>query len=550
MRPVIVGLVLAALAACGGCRSKSSPDASASAAPKVSQAWLDGTPLPETGAPTDGGVLVVRAMSEPAGLNFLDDAFHDAWVARLTRQLVVESLLTVDPKDFSLQPALAQAWSERDEHHVTSFTLRDGATFSPGTPVTAKDVVDTVSAVLDVKRPTGAARGELAGLSGCAAKDERTVECTWTTPSPAALRALVRLPIYSSAQLAGDWAELAKAPVGSGPYVVKAWERGTSLTLEKRPGGAAHLERIVFRFVKDHTVAAAMFEKGEFDVMTSIQPVLWRAMEQDDSKYAWAKAYRRLRTADNSFSYIAWNEAVPAFAEVRVRQALAHLYDAKLVAKLVDQDLELPTSCPFLHGSDSCEPGLGPLPFSPPDAEALLADAGFADSDGDGVLDRAGQPLRFTFLLPSASVRLGKLVPLLQEQMKPVGVDLQIEKVETATLSARVAKRDFEAMSRVWTEFDREHDVYPYFHSSQIDGGSNFVGFADPELDRLLDQLRGEFDVGKRRALERAVHRRLVETQPYLFMTNRQTLDAAKSRVHGLLPSVAWYDLRAVWVDP
>jgi peptide/nickel transport system substrate-binding protein len=550
VRPVLVGLVLVALAACGSCRKKASPDTTAPGAPQVSQAWLDGTPLEETGTPTDGGVLVVRAMLEPAGLNFLDDAFHDAWVARLTRQLVVESLLAVDPKDFSLRPSLAQAWSERDGHHVTTFTLRDGATFSSGTKVTAEDLVATVSAVLDPKRPTGAARGELAGLSGCTAKDERTVECTWTTPSPSALRALVRLPIYSSAQLAGDWAILAERPVGSGPYVVKAWERGTSLTLEKRPGGAAYLQRIVFRFVKDHTVAAAMFEKGEFDLMTSIQPALWRAMEQDDPKYAWAKAYRRLRTAENSFSYIAWNEAVPAFADVRVRKALAHLYDSKLVAKLIDLDLELPTSCPFLHGSDSCEPGLGPLPFSPSDARALLADAGFTDSDGDGVLDRDGQPLRFTFLLPSTSVRLGKLVPLLQERLRPAGIDMQIEKVDTATLSARVAKRDFEAVSRVWTEFDREHDVYPYFHSSQIDGGSNFVGFSDARLDHLLEELRGEFDVARRRQLERAVHRRLVETQPYLFMTSRQTLDAAKARVHGLVPSVVWYDLRTVWVDP
>jgi peptide/nickel transport system substrate-binding protein len=550
VRPVLIGLVLVALAACGSCRTKASPGTTAPGAPKVSQAWLDGTPLEETGTPTDGGVLVVRAMVEPAGLNFLDDAFHDAWVARLTRQLVVESLLTVDPKDFSLRPSLAQAWSERDDHRVTTFTLRDGATFSSGTKVTAEDVVATVSAVLDPKRPTGAARGELAGLSGCTAKDERTVECTWTTPSPSAFRALVRLPIYSSAQLSGDWALLAEKPIGSGPYVVEAWERGTSLTLEKRPGGAAYLQRIVFRFVKDHTVAAAMFEKGEFDLMTSIQPALWRAMEQDDPKYAWAKTYRRLRTAENSFSYIAWNEAVPAFADVRVRKALAHLYDSKLVAKLVDLDLELPTSCPFLHGSDSCEPGLGPLPFSPSDARALLADAGFTDSDGDGVLDRDGQPLRFTFLLPSTSVRLGKLVPLLQERLRPAGIDMQIEKVDTATLSARVAKRDFEAVSRVWTEFDREHDVYPYFHSSQIDGGSNFVGFSDARLDHLLEELRGEFDVARRRQLERAVHRRLVETQPYLFMTSRQTLDAAKARVHGLVPSVVWYDLRTVWVDP
>ena len=548
MRLLLAALCVATWVGCGGCRSASAPDAAASAA--VSAEWLEGRPRAETGTPTDGGTLVVRVMSEPGGLNFLDDAFHDAWVARMTRPLVVESLLTVDPGAFALKPGLAGAWEERDGHTLTRFTLRAGATFSSGAAVTAADVVATVTDVLNPKRPTGAARGEVAGLAGCAAKDERTVECTWTKPSPSAFRALARLPIYSAAQLAGDWAELAKAPIGSGPYVVKAWERGTSLTLERRPGGASHVERIIFRFVKDHTVAAALFEKGEFDLMTNIQPALWRAMESAEPKFAWAKTYTRLRTADNSFSYIAWNEAVPAFADVRVRRALAHLYDAKLMAKLVDLDLELPTSCPYLNGSDSCEPGLGPLPFSPPAAEALLADAGFVDSDNDGVLERDGKPLRFTFLLPSASVRLGKLVPLLQEQLKPVGIEMNIEKVETATLSARVARRDFEAVSRVWTELDREHDVFPYFHSSQVDGGTNFIGFADPQLDALLEQVRAEFDVAKRRELERAVHRRLVETQPYLFMTNRQTLDAAKSRVHGLVPSVAWYDLREVWVQP
>ncbi|MEW5738364.1 MAG: ABC transporter substrate-binding protein [Myxococcota bacterium] len=548
MRLVVAMVCVTTWIACGSCKTPSTSDA-ATASP-ASREWLEGRPLAEMGSPTDGGTLIVRVMSEPAGLNFLDDAFHDAWVARMTRPLVVESLLTVDPRDYSLKPGLAASWEDVDGHRVTTFSLRPGASFSTGAAVTAKDVVETVAAVLDGKHETGAARGELAGLAGCLAQDEHRIECTWTKPSPSALRALVRLPIYSRAQLAGDWAELAKAPVGSGPYVVKAWERGASLTLERRPGGAAHLDRIVFRFVKDHTVAAAMFEKGEFDLMTNIQPVLWRAMEADEPKYAWAKKYRRLRTADNSFSYIAWNEAVPAFSDVRVRRALGHLYDARLVARVVDLDLELPTSCPYLHGSDSCDSTLGPLPFSPQTADALLTDAGFVDADGDGVRERDGRPLRFTFLLPSSSVRLGKLVPLYQEQLRPLGVELNLEKVETATLSARVAKRDFEVVSRVWTEFDREHDVYPYFHSSQIDGGSNFVGIADPELDRLLEAVRGEFDVPKRRELERAVHRRLVETQPYLLMTNRQTLDAAKERVHGLTPSVAWYDLREVWVNP
>ena len=132
--------------------------------------------------------------------------------------------------------------------------------------------------------------------------------------------------------------------------------------------------------------------------------------------------------------------------------------------------------------------------------------------------------------------------------MKPLGVEMEIEKVETTVLSSRVAKRDFEAVSRLWTEFDTEQDVFPMFHSSQIAGGDNWVGYSNPEVDTLIEQVRGEFDADKRHALQRQLHARLYADQPYLFMTSRQSLDASKTRVHGLAPSVSWYDLRVVWV--
>jgi len=126
---------------------------------------------------------------------------------------------------------------------------------------------------------------------------------------------------------------------------------------------------------------------------------------------------------------------------------------------------------------------------------------------------------------------------------------MEIERVETTTLSARVAKRDFDVVSRVWTEFDREQELTQMFHSSQIEKGSNFVGYSNAEVDRLIDEVHREFDEGKRRALERSLHEKLYAEQPYLFMTNRQSLDAAKRRVHGLQPSLLWYDLRRVWVS-
>lgn len=530
-----------------GCRSSSSVDASVAA--PLSPDWLEGRLPPETGLPRDGGTLVVRVMNEPGCLNLLADSCRDGWVSRMTNGLVTQTLISASPTDSKLRPELAAAWTESEDHRVSTFTLKSGVTFSNGGPMTASDVVATLDALMDPRRPTGALRGELSAVGSWKALDPSHVQLTWRAPSPFALRALARLPILSATELAGDWTKI--QPVGTGPFVVERWERGQSLTLSRRPGGAAHLERIVFRFVKDHTAAGAMFERGEFDLMTGITPSMWRSLEAPgDPRTAWARRdWNRIKSLDNSYSYIAWNEARPFFADVQVRRALAHLYDAKLITRIVDLDLELPTTCPYFRAGDSCEPSVQPFAFSPDTARALLADAGFRDSDDDGVLERDGVPLRFTFLLPSTQVRLGKLVPMLQEQFKPVGIDVQIEKVETSSLSARVAKRDFDVVSRLWTEFDREQDLYPMFHSSQIDGGANWIGYADPDVDRLIEQVRAEFDEAKRHQLERALHAKLYADQPYLFMTTRQSLDAAKRRVHGLQPSVLWYDLRVVWVS-
>lgn len=500
-----------------------------------------------TGVPLDGGTLTIRAMSEPAGLNPLDDAYRDGWVLRITRGLVLESLLTIRASDEGLAPGLAD-FSESPDHRTVTFTLRP-ARFTDGHVLDADDVVASFEALLGPGHPTGALRGELGDLRACRKVDARTVVLEWGIPSWRTLRAVTEVPILEAEQVRGDWAALAAAPIGTGPYVVGKWDRGQSLTLDRKDATRAHLEHLIFRFVKDHTTAAAMNEKGEFDLMTNVLPVNWRAMEKEPT-FAWARSgYQRLRSIDNSFSYIAWNETRPPLEDVHVRRALAHLYDSALISKVVDLGLELPTSCPFLHGSDSCADAGAPL-FSTELARAELADAGFTDTNSDGVLERDGQPLKLTFLLPGTSVRLGKILPLFQEQLKAVGGVLELERVETTTLTARIARRDFDAVSRVWTEFDREQDLYPLFHSSQRDGGANIANYSNGEVDALLEGIRAERDVVQRRSLERRLHLLLREEQPWLLMTSRQSLDLAKNRVHGLVPSLHWYDLREVWVQP
>ncbi len=525
-----------AAVSCGTCSKKPSTSGPADAGTAVTVG---------NDAPQRGGTLVVRVMTEPTTLNFLEGPNRESWTSRLTAHLVTESLLDIDPTTSELVPGLAEKFVETEDHHVTTLTLRRGVRFHDQTEFGARDVVAVFDAVKDPAQNTASARGEFDELIAWRALDDSTVELRWRTPSVFALRALAKLPMLPAAALKTNWAGLASAPIGTGPFAVEAWARGQTLTLRKvnADDPRALLDTIVFRFVKDSNVASGLFERGEVDLYTNVQPPLWKEVERTKPPDV-----VMLRGVDNSYSYIAWNEAVPALADVRVRRALGHLYPTQLIEKTVDLGLEQPTTCPFWAQGPSCDPSVEPLTHSLDQARADLLDAGFHENE-NGLLERDGVPLRLRFLMPATSVRLAKVVPLLQEQFRQVGAELTSETVDISHMGARVAARDFEVTSRVWTELDTVQDQFSTFHSSQVDGGANFVQYSSPATDALLLAIRQEWAPEKRHALERALHRQLYADQPYFFMTARSSFDLAKRRVHGLSPSPLWYDLRRVWVQ-
>jgi peptide/nickel transport system substrate-binding protein len=285
--------------------------------------------------------------------------------------------------------------------------------------------------------------------------------------------------------------------------------------------------------------------------MTQIQPAVWRSVETPDAKNGWAvKGYHRIAFAENIYSWLGWNEERPMFKDARVRRALAMLYPYEVVAKNVDMNLEPSTTCPYYRESGSCDPAVKRLPYDPGAAKKLLEEAGWKDTNKDGLLDKDGTPFRFTFLVNPHSVKMGKLIPLLQEEYHRVGIEMEIEKVETALYLDRLRTHQFDAASLLWVNQDPVQDNFQIFHSSQAAGGSNYVSYKNPEVDKLIEQARTEFDPAKRLELERAQHRLLYEDQVYNFLTNRPLLDAVKVRVHGLKPSLTWYDLRKVWIAP
>ena len=145
---------------------------------------------------------------------------------------------------------------------------------------------------------------------------------------------------------------------------------------------------------------------------------------------------------------------------------------------------------------------------------------------------------------------MNKLVPLYVDTLKQVGVEARISTVDVSAYMSRVRAHDFEAMALSWSAADVVQDNFDQFHSSQAEQGSNYVGYRNPEVDALLERIRGELDPLARTALEREAHRRIFEDQAYLFMGQRPSLDAVKRSVHGVRPSLAGYDFAAMWLEP
>ena len=146
-----------------------------------------------------------------------------------------------------------------------------------------------------------------------------------------------------------------------------------------------------------------------------------------------------------------------------------------------------------------------------------MREAGWTDHDGDGWLDRDGVPFRFEFLIPSGRRFAERLGSILKEDLRKMGIDMEIRQLEWALFIKNLDDRRFDAVTLGWV-FGVEQDPYQVWHSSQADNGSNFVGFADAEADRLILEGRAEFDRDKRAALYQKLHQIVDRVQPYTFL--------------------------------
>lgn len=509
------------------------------------------------------GTLVIASLAEPSTLN---PALAGDIEARDVHDLIFEKLADLGPDmntlgDTGFVPKLAQSW-HRENDRTLVFTLRPNARWHDGQPVRAADVAFSYRALTDpaVNSPH---RASLDPIAGIVARDSLTIAVTFTNSYGAQLYDAVYhlrvLPEHLLADIPGqEWetAAFSRAPVGSGPYRFVQWDAGERIIVERNPdywGEAPHLQRIVYLPLGSHEPIVNALLAQEADAVNALMPGPFH------ERLAAGPHLRAHTITPPIYGFIAFNMHAPGartrphpiLADVRVRRALVAAVDR---AAVVDAVLGSQgragrgplTGAHWLWNDDQPE-----ISYDTAAARALLREAGWIDSNGDGVRDRGGQPLRIPITATTSPLQ-HQLGVLVADAWRRVGVEAELVEAEPATIGARKRRGEFDAVFDSWL-----HDLEPYaavrqrWTSAGL-GAANVSSYVNAEYEALIEAAHREPDPARAIALWRQSLGVIVEDAPALFLfdfapevwIHRRFVDTA-------LRSDSWLALIGRWrIDP
>jgi peptide/nickel transport system substrate-binding protein len=519
------------LAACGGPSSEPTTTAETPSAaaepdtPKVGET----EPAVEDETPVDGDWIIMQLSAEMENLNPFTST--DAYSSAITGH-IFDTLVRLDYETLEIIPELAESWETSEDHLSYTFTLKEGVRFSDGVPLTAEDIRWTFETIKDPNTDAPHMRNYYNDVVSCEVIDARTVKFTCDKPyfrHLFVLGALDVVPkhIYGTGNVNDHPND--RTPVGSGAYVLEEWQTGQQVVLARNEnywGEKPHILKRVYKIIVNEEAAFQVLARGEMDTM-GLTAEQW---VERGSKPSFEEKFNKFKYNQNGYIYIGWNIRRPLFNDKRVRQALTMLVDRELVRDEIYYGFATITTGNFFIDEPEYNQDIEPWPFDPERAAALLDEAGWFDSDGDGLRDKNGVPFRFETLLTNESAQGEKICTLLQEELAAAGIEMTLRQMEWASLLENIHQLKFDACLMGWG-LPPYPDPYQVWHSTQTGiRGSNHVGFINDEADRIIEDGRLEFDREKRVALYHRFHEILHEEQPYTFLFCRKALTAADKR--------------------
>jgi len=490
----------------------------------------DSTDLPgEEYIGDEGDWLVWRLRAEPRTLNPLtvEGSLVTRWI---TTGNIFERLFEYDLNvdKVKLKPWLAKSLEKSDDGLEMIVKLRDDICFSDGVALTADDVIFTYETIMNPGVDAPNLRNYYENIKEVVKIDERTVkfvfnELYWKSLEAVGIFEVLPKHIYQFDD-PSEFNSRRSEPFGSGPYVFEKWDVGQEIVLRRNNhywGRKPKIEKVVYKFITNDTAALQSVRSGHVDYM---EPTSEQFAEMlTDEKFG--EQFRTLSYWEPSggYAFIGWNYATAFFKDRRVRLAMTHIINRQAIVEYLLKGRGKVVTGPFyIHGRQN-DPNIEPWPYDPQKARELLDDAGWEDTDGDGIRDKDGIVFRFKYSYPTSGVTGERLAKLLKDEAAKVGIDVISDPLEWSIFTERLNERQFDAATLSWGG-TIESDPYQIWHSSQIKGrGNNFIAFSNAEADEIIEEARRTLDDDKRYALYHRLHQILHEQQPYTFLVTRPT---------------------------
>ncbi|NBX28925.1 peptide ABC transporter substrate-binding protein [bacterium] len=428
------------------------------------------------------------------------------------------------------------SWQTSADGLLDKVVLRDDLVWSDGTPITAHDVAFSYTVIMDPRVPVPAVRSGTDQMRAVHAYDDRTLVFfhreplatnVWNINFPVLPRHVYEKTWEDDPSLKDSPAhvKLEAEPVVGGPYEIVERTRGQQIVLRRRKSWShvngkrvrdePFFAEIRFRIIEDPNTSLLALKSGEIDEMM-LQPEQWTTQTTDAEFYA----RNTKATAPEWVSFhFGWNIGTPFFADRRVRRAMTYAFDHDRMLDKLCYGLYTPCAGPFAADSwMAAGVKLEPAKQDLDTAEALLDEAGWIDRDNDGIRDKEidGKlvPFEFSLLVNQQPHRI-KICTLLKENLDQIGIRMSVRPLEATVLQQLTQEKKFQAYFGGWgsgTDPDSSENIWA------TGAGRNFVGYSNPEVDRLFVEGRREFDKAKRAEKYRRIQQILSEDQPYTWL--------------------------------
>jgi len=489
--------------------------------------------------PARGDRLVDASIGDAS--NLIPMIAGDASSQAIAGQLYL-ALLKYD-KNLNLTGQLAKSWDIAKDNKTITFHLRPGLKWTDGRPFTSADCSFTLKLIQD-KHTESPYKSDYALATDFETPDKLTFVVHYKEPFSPALSSWSSLAILPEHIFAGVnimRTGLSRHPKATiGPYQLADWQPQQSILMRANPhyfDGPVWITERLTRIIPDHATQFLELSAGKIDSV-DLTPLQYQRLFMQRASLR--DNYNRYKYLGFSYTYLGFNLKRKPFNDQRVREAIAYAIDRQEILDGVLLGLGKTIVSPYKPGTYWVNRKLQPRPYDPARARQLLAEAGWHDSDGDGILDKDGKPFSFTILTNNGNKQRADAAIIIQQRLKKIGIAVNVRLVEwSAFIDHFINTRQFDAVILGWS-LSPDPDQYTIWHSSQTGPRQfNFLSYSNVKVDAALDAARRTFDRVKRKQYYDIMQKEIWHDVPMVFLFAPYSLPVMSKRVHGIKPAPA-----------